>query len=216
MRRITTKGYVEITYSDLNNILGKTDASPTNPNKMLLFYLRTEISPVWDGGKTWNKEHVWPRSQGWFQYKEAGCDAHHIRPVDSGENSRRGNKPYGVGSGFYTPKDEVKGDCARIIFYLLTRYSEADSYKITNVAQSMKMLLDWNKLDPVDDFERNRNEEIYKRQKNRNPFIDYSDYAYYIWDTSYLEIDFDESIEIVIEKIIYYCDIENKKRAMFL
>ena len=43
-----------------------------------------------------------------------------------------------------------------------------------------------------------------------------SDYAYYIWDTSYLEIDFDESIEIVIEEIIYYYDIENKKRAMFL
>ena len=216
LRKITTKGYVNIQYSELNNFLGTTDASPTNPNKMLLFYLRTEISPTWDGGKTWNKEHVWPRSQGWFQYTEAGCDAHHIRPVDSGENSRRGNKPYGVGSGFYTPKDEVKGDCARIIFYLLTRYSESDSYKITNVAQSMKMLLDWNKLDPVDNFERNRNEEIYKRQKNRNPFIDYSDYAYYIWDTSYLNIDFNESIEVVVEKIIYFCDIENKKRAIYL
>ena len=80
----------------------------------------------------------------------------------------------------------------------------------------MKMLLDWNKLDPVDNFERNRNEEIYKRQKNRNPFIDYSDYAYYIWDTSYLNIDFNESIEVVVEKIIYFCDIENKKRAIYL
>lgn len=191
LREITTNGFVSVSYSSLNNYLAKTDASLTDSNKILLFYTRKEISNQWDGGKTWNKEHVWPRSTGWFQTTGAGCDAHHIRAVDAAENSRRGNTPYGFGSGYYTPKDEVKGDIARILFYLLVRYSEADSYPITNVAQSMKMLLDWNQLDPVDDIERQRNEEVYKIQHNRNPFIDYSDYAYYIWDTSYLEVSVD-------------------------
>ena len=215
LRVITSAGYVSVSYSSLNTYLAKTDASLTDPdNKILLFYTRKEISNKWDGGSTWNKEHVWPRSTGWFQMTGAGCDAHHIRAVDSAENSRRGNTPFGVGSGYYTPKDEVKGDIARILFYLLVRYSEADNYSITCVAQSMKMLLDWNRLDPVDDIERNRNEEVYKIQHNRNPFIDYSDYAYYIWDESYLEVS--NTTVINNDTILVLYIPSNKKDLFFL
>ena len=71
--------------------------------------------------------------------------------------------------------------CARIIFYLLVRYSESDSISITNVAKSMDMLLRWNELDPVDDKEIRRNEAVFKIQGNRNPFIDYSHLAKKIW-----------------------------------
>ena len=39
------------------------------------------------------------------------------------------------------------------------------------------ILLEWNDLDPVDSLERTRNEEAFKIQGNRNPFIDYSDFA---------------------------------------
>lgn len=174
-------------YEDLKKDLQKADASPTNSNKILLFYLRTECNSAWDGGNTWNREHIWPQSKGWFTTSGAGADLHHLRAADPDENSRRGNKPYGTASGYYEPKDEVKGDVARILFYLLVRYQESDRYQITVVAQSMKMLLDWNELDPVDSIEQHRNEVAYSIQGNRNPFIDYSDYAYYIWDKSRLD-----------------------------
>ena len=45
----------------------------------------------------------------------------------------------------------------------------------------MDLLLKWNDLDPVDQLEINRNNEVYKIQGNRNPFIDNSDYADMIW-----------------------------------
>ena len=52
----------------------------------------------------------------------------------------------------------------------------------------MKMLLEWNKLDPVDELEIHRNEECFKIQGNRNPFIDFSEYADMIWGTLDLNI----------------------------
>ena len=64
---------------------------------------------------------------------------------------------------------------------MLVRYSQADSYSITRVAQSMPMLLEWHELDPVDEFEIQRNERCYSVQKNRNPFIDHPEFADMIW-----------------------------------
>ncbi|MDE6666822.1 MAG: endonuclease [Clostridia bacterium] len=46
---------------------------------------------------------------------------------------------------------------------------------------AIKLLLQWNKLDPVDQIEINRNEAVYKIQGNRNPFIDNETYAEAIW-----------------------------------
>ena len=46
---------------------------------------------------------------------------------------------------------------------------------------AVEMLLKWHRQDPVSDKERNRNDEVYKLQSNRNPFIDYPDLVEYIW-----------------------------------
>ena len=64
------------------------------------------------------------------------------------------------------------------------------------------MLLEWNMLDPVDDLERNRNEEAYKIQGNRNPFIDYADFATIIWD--YKKTLSDDGKTIIIVSLTYY------------
>ena len=65
---------------------------------------------------------------------------------------------------------------------MLVRYSETDSsYPITKTAQSIAMLLEWHLSDPVDDLERVRNERAYQYQGNRNPFIDYPEFAELIW-----------------------------------
>lgn len=192
------------TYDDCKDpsIIKKTDGDSSS-SKIVLFWSGLNVEAAWDGGTTWNREHVWPQSKGWFTTSGAGADLHHIRPVDSSVNSSHNNNPYGVVStndychtseingsitidakcknNVFEPGDSKKGDTARIIFYLLVRYSESDSYPITNVASSMELLLEWNELDPVDSSEQRRNEAVYDIQGNRNPFIDDSFYADLIW-----------------------------------
>lgn len=105
-----------------------------------------------------------------------------------------------VGNNTFEPLDNVKGDVARIVMYVYTHYNNAanvggtiesaqthGTLNFTNVmtasneAAAKKMLLEWNALDPVDEIERYRNEKVYEKQGNRNPFIDNSSYANAIW-----------------------------------
>lgn len=169
------------TYDELRQDLAKTDPGD-KPGTVRLFYSGEEVNSKWDSGNTWNREHVWPKSRGWYKNGGAGADIHHIRPDSPSGNSSRGNTKFGEGASYYCPPDEVKGDIARIIFYMLTRYSETDTaYPVTNVAQSMDILLKWNRLDPVDKYETVRNNEAYAIQGNRNPFIDCPALAESIW-----------------------------------
>lgn len=103
---------------------------------------------------------------------------------------------YGGGaSKVFEPADEYKGDFARAYFYIMTAYDDIPwredkggeaLYTITDGRIDLQqwtasMLLKWAADDPVDAKEMNRNEEIFKFQKNRNPFIDYPSLAEYIW-----------------------------------
>lgn len=198
LRTIISTGFKGISYGDLRYKLPITDAALDDSSKMLLLFSHHEVEAKWDSATTWNREHVWPKSKGWFNEDGAGCDIHHIRPENVSVNSIHGNLPYGeVSNGtavkccgeivayktssYFEPLDDFKGDVARIIFYLLVRYSQSDSYPITNVAQSLNMLLEWHESDPVDDFEIARNERSYSIQNNRNPFIDHPEFAAMIW-----------------------------------
>lgn len=103
-------------------------------------------------------------------------------------------------TGTFEPLDNVKGDVARIVMYVYTQYNKATNVNGTaedssyfgnlnfthimgasNEDAAKQLLLKWNKLDPVDSIETLRNEEVYKIQGNRNPFIDNSSYADAIW-----------------------------------
>lgn len=212
LRKLLTETHThQTTYDELKKYIARTDADPNVRGNIIMIYSRMSLKATWDGGNTWNREHVWPQSKGWFKTSGAGSDIHHLRPEDPGVNTSRGNKPFGpiTSSYYYCPVDEAKGDVARIIFYLLVRYPESENYPITNVAQSMDLLLRWNELDPVDDWERTRNEEACKIQGNRNPFIDCADFAMLIWG---MERQIDNQFDSVVIVTINYCIIEDLKR----
>lgn len=92
----------------------------------------------------------------------------------------------------FEPADEYKGDFARTYFYMATCYqnlhwTEKYTYMLSNNtfptlnAWSVNLLLKWHRQDPVSEKERTRQEEVYKVQSNRNPFIDYPELAEYLW-----------------------------------
>lgn len=157
----------------------------------------------------WNREHIYPQSRGGFTDATSDtpdgisvwlptnandiiaghADAHHLRAEDGPENSSRNNKDYGL-TGYNGPvggQNSWKGDAARAVFYMAVRYNSLSvvngDIPDTTVGQlgDLATLLNWNTLDPRDDFEMNRNNYIYTWQVNRNPFIDYPNLADYIF-----------------------------------
>lgn len=99
----------------------------------------------------------------------------------------------GYSGTVFEPIDEFKGDIARMYFYFATRYQDVltswgGNYAMfdgsTNqvfTAAFKNILLTWNQLDPVSPREIARNNAIYARQGNRNPFIDNNAYVNAIW-----------------------------------
>lgn len=90
--------------------------------------------------------------------------------------------------------DEYKGDFARAYFYMVTCYRDKKlSYSngstmftysngITGfTSYGLSLMLKWHRQDPVSQKEILRNDAIYARQDNRNPFIDYPCLVEYIW-----------------------------------
>jgi len=109
--------------------------------------------------------------------------------------SKVGYPVTGLGGGsqwVFEPDDEYKGDFARTYFYMVTCYqnltwSTKYDYMMSSNAYptlkgwASKMLLEWSRRDPVSDKEKERNEQVYNIQNNRNPFIDRPELAEYIW-----------------------------------
>lgn len=114
-------------------------------------------------------------------------------------NSSRGNKDFDNGgtalseapgnktdNDSFEPRNAVKGDVARMLFYMDVRYEGGDDSGTPDLSlpntvptgssapQMGKLctLVAWHRADPVDAQERRRHERIFELQKNRNPFID--------------------------------------------
>lgn len=114
------------------------------------------------------------------------------------------------GTKVFEPQDSDKGDIARAIFYMAACYNNLDgNANITEFNPNLTIidyiydandnsvaststspvgmsklsdLLEWHRLDPVDEFEIYRNDLIYNNyQHNRNPFIDYPDWVEVVW-----------------------------------
>ncbi len=185
------------TYDSIRYLYVYSDADPAKSGNIIGFYSHLSLNGTWNGGITYNREHVWPKSLGGFTESDpVGCDLHHIRPTVVSLNSDRGNKKYGdvsngsvvkyngivyahMNSDVFEPLDNVKGDCARIIFYVAIRYNMNLSLVVSD--STYKEILKWNEIDPVSEEEFLRNNYVESIQGNRNVFIDYPDLANYIW-----------------------------------
>ena len=162
-------------------------------------------------GDCYNREHVWPSS--WFGGgSPMKNDLHHVFPTDGYVNNKRGNEPFGqVGQPYWTsangsmlgrtdqcdvnttvfePITSHKGDVARAIFYMATRYQGEDSDWSSSVATTgariepwaESVLRAWHIIDPVDAKEIARNNAVFELQGNRNPYIDHPEWLCLIGD----------------------------------
>lgn len=169
-------------------------------------------------GDCYNREHSVPAS--WFSNAyPMYSDIVHVVPTDGYVNNRRSNFPFGETNGetyksnnsycklgkctvsgytgtVFEPGDDVKGDFARIYFYMVTCYEDkittwannatADDVFDGNTYPGLKswyldLMFKWSKQDPIDAVEIARNNAVKIEQGNRNPFVDYPGLEDYIW-----------------------------------
>lgn len=146
-----------------------------------------------------NAEHTWPQSyfSKKFNTELQKSDLNILYPVNSKANSSRSNLHFANVTGvltqpcslskrglsadgskeeFFEPPAGQKGNAARSIFFFSVRY------KMPIGAEEERTLREWHRQDPPNDFERQRNEIVYNRQKDRNPFIDHPELADLISD----------------------------------
>ncbi|GAA2305241.1 endonuclease I family protein [Streptomyces violaceusniger] len=199
----------KLSYDEVWDALKSTDEDPDNPSNVILLYSGRSQAKDASGGNPddWNREHVWAKSHGDFGTATGpGTDLHHLRPANVTVNSTRGNKDFDNGGeevpdapgnrtddDSFEPRDQVKGDVARMILYMAVRYDGEDGFpdlepndKVDNGSAPnigrLSVLKQWSAEDPPDDFEKNRNEVIYEKfQHNRNPFIDHPEWVDSIW-----------------------------------
>lgn len=202
------KGHTPYSYFFSKEIFKLSDADPENPNNVIQVYTGFSHSndDYGNGGLQLNREHVWAKSHGDFtDMPPMYGDVHNLKPSAASVNQDKSNLDFDNGGVphdvatecYYTDstweaRDEVKGDIARIIFYMATRYEGNDGELDLEVVDhnhtyplpqhgKLSTLLEWNLQDPPDAFERNRNNVIFQFQKNRNPFIDDPEFAELIW-----------------------------------
>lgn len=209
----------EFSYTAVTDEIKYTDEDSTNTSNVIEIYTGWSIPKANYGAGTadWNKEHVWSKSHGDFgDVAPAGTDLHHLRPSDSTVNSQKSNRDFDEATTAYTdaspyngysgvtgcyydtniwePREVEKGDVARMILYMATRYEGTDtSYDLEPVDYTfsspsgepyygkLSTLLTWHNADPPDALEARRNNRIQERQGNRNPFIDHPEYVTSIW-----------------------------------
>lgn len=184
-------GSQNLSYNEIRDILLVSDIDIDNRDKLRGIYKEEYFNKKWDSAATWNREHVWPQSR--LANKASGSarnqasDAHNLRVIGTKTNSDRGNDIFTnktVKGSTYFPSNRDKGDVARIMLYMVVRYSDL-SLNITGgnkVMGDIRVFNNWHNDDLPDNFEIQRNNVIEDWQGNRNPFIDNPEWFYPIWN----------------------------------
>lgn len=201
-----------VDYGTVDEVMQVIDEDAITSANVRLLYSNASLpktSANINGG--WNREHVWPRSDGVGDTGPDYSDIHHLFPCKDTVNSLRSNLPYDESSNLdsdpfapesfkdsdsWEPLDRDKGMVARAQLYMMTRYDGSDTNTIdlvladntspTGTQGRLSTLLAWHRAHPPTDYERNRNNAIYSgttvngivyAQGNRNPFIDFPQFA---------------------------------------
>lgn len=205
------KRHTDYSYDETWGLLQYTDEDPKRRTHVILIYTgrshpKTDRYQGGSGKDQWTREHVWPKSHGFPSESDAPfTDLHHLRPADKSVNTSRSDRDFAKGEeahkevvgafrgdGTFEPPSQVKGNLARALFYMAVRYegengnpdlelSKNATVKDTPHIGLLCTLLSWHGSDPVDDWERRRNDKVFKVQENRNPFIDRPEFVSEIW-----------------------------------
>ena len=195
------------------------DPNDSNPYMVLIYASYNDTNPKKYSTRSndvWDKEHIWAKSHGNFgDTPPAGSDMHHLRASDKSNNGSRGNLDFGKANSVkstindydgkpsgktgtqtgksgtvYEPLPQYRGDVARAMFYMATRYHNDTQTQLTLVDNTtssstgagkfgiLSTLLEWHLQDPVDEFEFRRNGLVQGYQNNRNPYIDFPSLAH--------------------------------------
>ena len=115
-------------------------------------------------------------------FKKMESDLHNLVPAIGEVNGDRSNYKFGMIEGEMRsygscdveinfkakrvePRPEVRGDIARIYFYM------RDRYRLRLSHQQEQLLKAWSKVDPVDSWEIKKNKRVLKIQGNSNPYV---------------------------------------------
>ncbi|PKG98712.1 ExeM/NucH family extracellular endonuclease [Paraglaciecola sp. MB-3u-78] len=211
INQIISADHKDLSYSEVWTALTHTDEDPNNTDNVILWYTGRSMAKNLNGSGSqstdpdnWNREHSWPQSHGFADLEESAeayTDIHHLRPTDISVNQSRGNLDFDnsdnelaestinrIDSDSFEPRDAVKGDVARMMFYMDTRYEGSDTttdLQLVDRLTSIDMpelgrlcrLIEWHNADPVDAAEQLRNNTIYEFQGNRNPYIDHPEWV---------------------------------------
>lgn len=211
LTQMVTKNYIKLSYKDAGTAMQTTDSYDGDYVECIYTGERMSKDGLGSSAGCWNREHMWAKSHGFNDTKyDAYSDLHHLRVSEASINTARNNSyfdelevytnsdEYGNKwtNDVFEPRDEVKGDIARMLLYMTVRYNDSTlKLELTNDKELasksetgtqgyigiLNTILKWNYEDPVDSRELSRNEEIYKVQGNRNPFIDHPELAYYLY-----------------------------------
>lgn len=158
-----------------------------------------------------NCEHTVPQSL-FGSSEPMRSDIHHLFPVHKSVNSSRSSLPFGeiddnqttkwwrngyyqsskpssgideyseYKAGVFEPRESIKGNIARAVFYFYTMYpSQAGSISVVGDVQ---VFYQWHLQDPVDAEEADRNDDIAYYQGNRNPYVDHPELVARAWGFS--------------------------------
>ncbi|GLS82586.1 endonuclease [Paraferrimonas haliotis] len=218
---VIAKDQHRLTYKQVWTVMLYSDKDPNNEKSIIEIYTGNSRSNYHNGSgqDVWNREHVWAKSHGFPSESQLGyVDAHHLRPANARVNTIRSNYDFdwcsdtgrevdGAPGNYvdstrrcFEPRDEVKGDIARMILYMDTRYQGAssdgnmpnliavDRYTTTEelaanapIHGKLCTLYTWHQQDPVDEVDQRRNDGVYTYQGNRNPYIDNPDWVQQVY-----------------------------------
>ncbi|MGD9611894.1 MAG: endonuclease I family protein [Kiritimatiellia bacterium] len=212
---IISTGAVQLNDTQENDAMKVLHTDSNNVDNVYYLYNVTSSVPktLYNENNGWNKEHCWPASRGLGSTGPDQVDVHNLFAEDIAVNALRGNLYFdesdpadldylspatsaapetSMDSNSFEPPPKSKGNVARGVFYMATRYDggEPDTSALwfsdnpthTNSMGILTNLLLWHAMDPPDAAESNKNELIYANyQHNRNPFVDRPEWVEKIW-----------------------------------